>query len=562
MRDFRPMVDTNILVYAHNKDSAYFTQAKSLLVDLIDKGGFSISTLILFEFFAVITNGRKVEAPLSSETALCVIDDMIRSENIAILHVNNDYDFFQWLSDYIKMTKRYQIYDTSIAYAMFKNEVRELYTNNTKDFKKFDFIEAVNPFSPSAMPSAPCAKRIIPYARQSIDEKDVATVCSVLRSDWLTTGPKVTEFEQAVAEYVGAKHAVAVSSGTAALHAAMFALGIRPEDEVIVPPMTFSSTANCIVFQGGTPVFADVDRDTLLIDPAKVEEKITEKTKVIIGVDYAGQPCDWDKLREIGDRYNLRLVADGCHALGAEYKGKKVGAVADMTAFSFHPVKHITTGEGGMITTDNADYANRMRIFRNHGITTDHHQREKRGTWFYEMTDIGYNYRMTDFQCALGISQLRKLPKFLKRRHEIAARYDEALVDISGIEPLGLRADVLPAAQSARGRGQSKEKAPSNSTPCSLHSYHLYVVKIDFKALGIDRETLFTNLRENGIAVNVHYILVYLHPFYRDKFNFESGLCPNAEAAYEQIVSVPMFPRMTDEEVKKVIVELTNSVCN
>ncbi|MBW2660711.1 MAG: aminotransferase class I/II-fold pyridoxal phosphate-dependent enzyme [Deltaproteobacteria bacterium] len=407
---------------------------------------------------------------------------------------------------------------------------------------------------------------MIPYGRQTIDEDDIKAVIDVLRSDWLTTGPKVSEFEQALADYVCAKHAIAVSSGTAALHCAMYALGIGPGDEVIVAPITFAATANCVVFQGGTPVFADVDPDTLLLDPAKAEKKITEKTRAIIGVDYAGQPCDWDRLREIADRYGLRLVADGCHALGAEYKGRKVGSLADMTIFSFHPVKHITTGEGGMITTDDPELAGRMRLLRNHGITTDARQREEQGSWFYEMVDLGYNYRITDFQCTLGISQLHKLPKFLQRRREIAALYDEALVDIPGIEPLGLRADVFPAKQFVMFPAPSSISSSSNSmlhVPCSMpsnHAYHLYVIRIDSNVLGIDRTTLFTNLRGKGIGVNVHYIPVYLHPFYREKYHTGIGLCPVAEAAYEQIISLPMFPGMTDEDVSKVTERLRNII--
>ncbi|MGB9498861.1 MAG: UDP-4-amino-4,6-dideoxy-N-acetyl-beta-L-altrosamine transaminase [Dissulfuribacterales bacterium] len=368
-------------------------------------------------------------------------------------------------------------------------------------------------------------KKYIPCGRQSIDEDDIQAVVEVLRSDYLTTGPKVAEFEKAVADCVGVKYAVAVSSGTAALHCAMYALGIGPGDEVIVPPMTFAATANCVVYQGGTPVFADVEEDTLLIDPAEVEKKITPRTKAIIGVDYAGQPCDWDSLRAIADKYNLAFVADGCHALGAEYKGRRVGSLADMTAFSFHPVKHITTGEGGMITTDNPEYTQKLKLFRNHGIATDHHQREEKGTWFYEMLDLGYNYRITDFQCALGISQLKKLPAFLARRQQIAAMYGEGFQDDPTIIPLTCNNEIF-------------------------HAYHLYVVKVARKP---GREMIFNYLRAAGIAVNIHYIPVHLHPFYRTIYGYEKGSYPVAEAAYDQILSLPIWPGLSDEQVDFVL---------
>ena len=382
----------------------------------------------------------------------------------------------------------------------------------------------------------------IPYAHQWIDEEDIQVVIEVLRSDWLTTGPKVAEFEKALADFVGAKEAIAVNSGTAALHAAMYAIGIGPRDEVILPPITFVATANAVVFQGGTPVFADVDPDTLLIDPNEVEAKITPKTKAIIAVDYAGQPCDYDVLREIANRHDLFLIADACHALGAEYKGRNVGNLADLTVFSFHPVKHITTGEGGMITTENEEYAEKMRLFRTHGITRDPSKFARANgkpqnsmlhapcalPFYYEMQDLGYNYRITDIQSALGISQLRKLPTFLERRREIAAKYDEAFAELSGINPLAVR-------------------------PNLLHAYHLYVIRIDSNILRIDRTALFTKLRGKGIGVNVHYIPVHLHPFYRENFNTGRGLCSVAEAVYEQIISLPMFPAMTDEDVEKVI---------
>jgi len=369
---------------------------------------------------------------------------------------------------------------------------------------------------------------MIPYGKQFIGDEDIQAVVEVLHSDWLTTGPKVEEFEKAITGYTGSQYAVAVSNGTAALHCAMYAIGIKPGDEVIVPAMTFAATANCVVFQGGTPVFVDVLPDTLLIDPAEVEAKISARTKAVIAVDYAGQPCDYDSLRVIADKHKLTLVADACHALGAKYKERPVGSLADLNVFSFHPVKHITTGEGGLISTNNESYAQRMRIFRSHGITTDHRQREVQGSWFYEMIDLGYNYRITDFQCALGISQLRKLRKWIDRRQIIAHRYDEAFQKMAGIEPLG-KIDHIS------------------------HAYHLYIIRIGEEVLKMKRQDIFTRLRGAGIGVNVHYIPVHLHPFYKNNFHTGLGLCPNAEAAHEQIISMPMYPALSNEEQDHVI---------
>jgi len=365
---------------------------------------------------------------------------------------------------------------------------------------------------------------MIPYGRQNIDETDIEAVVKVLRSDWLTTGPKVNEFEDAFARHVGARHAVALSNGTAALHAAIYALNIGPGDEVIVPAITFVATANAVVYQGATPVFADVDAENLLIDTGRIEERITSKTKAIIAVDYAGHPCDYDELRDVTKRHNLYLVADACHALGGSYRGRPVGSLADLSTFSLHPVKHITTGEGGVVTTPNEEYATRMRLFRNHGITTDHRQRAATGSWFYEMIDLGYNYRLTDFQSALGLSQLNKLAGWVMRRQEIAARYDAAFIDMPSVYPLTTR-------------------------PYVGHAYHLYVVRLS----GIDRQTIFYDLRASGIGVNVHYVPVYLHPFYRQRFGTSPGLCPAAEKAYEEIISLPMFPGMNDDMVDQVI---------
>jgi len=373
----------------------------------------------------------------------------------------------------------------------------------------------------------------IPYGKQSIDEEDIKAVTNVLRSDWLTTGPMVEAFEKAIAELVGAKYAVAFSSGTAGLHAAVFASNIAKGTEVLVPPMTFVATANSVVYQGGNPVFVDIEPDTLLIDPVNLEEKINSKTRAIIAVDYAGQPCNYDALRKIAKNNNLTLISDACHALGAKYRGERVGSLADLTVFSFHPVKHITTGEGGIVVTDNADFANRMRRFRNHGIQTDYRQRAEAGTWFYEMVDLGYNYRLTDIQCALGLSQLRKLGGWIERRREIAKMYDEGFRAQSCVKALKVSEDVF-------------------------HVYHLYVVQFSIDKLKLSKSQIFSSLRNAGIGVNVHYIPVHLHEYYKVNFGTSLGLCPVAESAYERILSLPIFPGMSSDDVNRVIVEVKN----
>ncbi|ACS81677.1 UDP-4-amino-4,6-dideoxy-N-acetyl-beta-L-altrosamine transaminase [Maridesulfovibrio salexigens] len=365
----------------------------------------------------------------------------------------------------------------------------------------------------------------IPYGRQSIDEQDLKAVTDALTSGWLTTGPKVAEFEQAIAKISGVAHGVAVNSGTAALHAAMFAFEVKEGDEVIVPPMTFAASANCVAYMGATPVFADVDPDTLLIDPAEVEKKITSKTKGIIAVDYAGQPCDYEALRNIADKHGIFLAADGCHSIGGSLNGKPVGSLADITLYSFHPVKHMTTGEGGMAVTDNAEYDKRMRIFRNHGITADFRQRDG---WFYEMQELGFNYRITDFQCALGLSQLSRLPEWIARRREIAAIYDKEFAAMEGIAPLG------------------KQEG-------AKHAYHLYVINLEGENRSDKRKAVFDYLRGHGLGVQVHYIPVHLHPYYKNNFGTHEGMCPVAEKAYEGLISLPMFPLMENEDIEYVV---------
>jgi len=377
--------------------------------------------------------------------------------------------------------------------------------------------------------------RPLPYGRQFIDDGDVQSVVEVLKSDWITTGQTIDAFEKEIADFTGASQAVALSSGTAALHAAMYAIGIGPGDEVIVPHMTFAATANAIVFQGGTPVFVDVDRDTLLLNPGLVEEKITPRTKAIVTVDYAGHPSDYDLLRAIAGSRGLVLVADACHALGAVYRGRPVGSLADLSVFSFHPVKHITTGEGGMVTTDSPEYARRMRMFRNHCIDSDHRQRAQKGSWYYEMVDLGYNYRITDFQCALGMSQLKKLPQWLHRRRFIADYYNTAFEKLGAIRPLAVRSGIE-------------------------HAYHLYVIQLRTENPSPERQRLFTALRDKGIGVNVHYIPVHLHPYYQKVFGTAPGLCPVAEDAYSRILSLPIFSGMQDDEARAVVAVLNHEI--
>lgn len=369
----------------------------------------------------------------------------------------------------------------------------------------------------------------LPYGRQIIDTADIAAVDEVLASDWLTTGPKVEEFEKAWAEFCGAVDAVSVSNGTAALHAAVASLGIGPGDKIIVAPMTFVASVNCGVFVGAEPLFADVDSETLLMDPKCVEtlfKKYGDSIKAMIPVDYTGHPCDYDAIRAAAP--GVPIIADACHAPGALYKGRKVGSgtVADLTCFSFHPVKHLTTGEGGIVTTDRPELAKKMRIFRNHGIDTDHRQRMTTGTWFYDMADMGYNYRLTDIQCALGLSQMKKLLGWLERRRDLARRYEDLLAEMDGIEPLAVRPDALPA-------------------------WHLYVVRIK-PAFELPRNEVFVRLREQNIGANVHYRPVHLHSFYQNRFGFAPGLCPVAEAAAEEILTLPLWAGMMAGDVERV----------
>jgi perosamine synthetase len=378
----------------------------------------------------------------------------------------------------------------------------------------------------------PVRDTLLPYGRQCIEEEDIQAVVDVLRCDWLTTGPKVAEFEEAFAAQVGAKYAVSFSSGTAALHGASFAAGLKPGDEAITSPMTFAATANCVLYQGATPIFADVSADTLNLDPHKAAERITPRTRAILPVDYAGNPAEMDTILGIADRHGLIVIEDACHALGAEYQKRRTGSIAHMTVFSFHPVKHITTGEGGMVTTNHVDYAETLRRFRNHGISSDARQRQSRGQWHYEMVTLGFNYRLTDIGCALGLSQLEKLGINLSRRREIAARYAFTFRELAAI--------TLPVAREG-----------------VVHAWHLYPIRLNLESLSTNRAEIFRALRAENIGVNVHYIPVHLHPYYRGRFGHRAGDYPIAENAYERLISLPMFHGMSNQDVEDAI----NAVC-
>ena len=368
--------------------------------------------------------------------------------------------------------------------------------------------------------------RSVPYATQWIDEADINAVAAALRSPGLTQGPKIKEFEEKVAAYCGAKYGVALNSGTSALHAACFAAGISAGDEVITAPITFVASANCILYCGGQPVFADVEPETVNILPEKIAASINSKTKAIIPVHFAGNPVDLKEISRLAKAKGLMVIEDAAHALGAEYEGKKIGSgvYSDLTCLSYHAVKHITTGEGGMVLTNNKSFYERLMMFRTHGITREKSVLTKpdEGDWYYEMHHLGFNYRLTDFQAALGIKQLEKLDKFVKRRQEIVIQYERALAGLAGVKTIKVK-------------------------PGRASSWHIYPVVVSDK-----RKEIFEQLRSKGIGVNVHYLPVYLQPYYR-QLGYQPGLCPNAEAYYHGAITLPLFPKMSDEDVTYVI---------
>lgn len=371
----------------------------------------------------------------------------------------------------------------------------------------------------------PIRNKLLPYGHQWIDDDDIASVIKVLKSDWITQGATVDEFEKKVAEYCGTRYAVAVSSGTAALHAACAVAGIKEGEEAITSPITFAATANSVVYCGGKPVFADIKEDTRNIDPDEIQKRLSPRTKAILPVDFAGHPADLDEIKAIAKKNGLIMIEDACHALGAEYKGRKIGSLADMTVFSFHPVKHITTGEGGMVLTDNLEFYEKLRIYRHHGIIKTN---QDKGSWYYEIDNPGHNFRITDFQCALGISQLKKLDRFIERRREIAAKYNKALARMEAVAT-PIEKDNVKAV------------------------YHIYVIQLRTERLKTGRKEIFKALSAENIGVSVHYMPLHLHPYYQREFGYGEGDYPKAENYYESAITLPIFPAMSDDDVTDVI---------
>lgn len=377
------------------------------------------------------------------------------------------------------------------------------------------------------------------YGRQWIDDKDINAVTAVLKSDFITCGPKVEELERSLEAYTGAKYAVAVSNGTAALHCACIAAGIGPGDEVITTPITFAASANCILYCGATPVFADINPETYNIDPESIKAHITDKTKAVIAVDFTGQAVQHKEIREICNQYNLIFIEDAAHAIATKYEGRQVGSLADMTCFSFHPVKTITGGEGGAVTTNNPEYYKKLVLAHTHGITHDEAEMEgapHEGPWYYEEISLGYNYRITDFQAALIVSQLGKLDRFAERRKEIVKRYDEAFAQIPEI----IIQKEIPESDTCR---------------------HLYIIRLDLEKLTCTRREFFDAMSAENVQCQIHYIPVYWFPYYQ-KMGYKKGLCPVAEETYKGIMSIPLYPKMVDQDVEDVICAVKKVVEN
>lgn len=382
---------------------------------------------------------------------------------------------------------------------------------------------------PAIEGGTPIREGVLPYGTQSIDEKEINEVVDTLKSDWITTGPKMRLFEKEFRNFIGSKYAVAVNSGTAALHVSTSSININPGDEVITTPLTFVASANSIIYRGGTPMFADIKEDTYNIDPKEIEKKVTEKTKAIIPVHFAGQPCDMDEILEIAEKNDLYVIEDAAHAIDSEYKNRKIGNISDLTIFSFHPVKNITTAEGGMVTTNNDEFYEKLLMYRTHGISKDAVKRfGKSGGFYYDMQYLGYRYNLSELHAALGIHQLHKLESFQKRRREIVRIYNREFMDFEEI--------VIPF---------TKKNIK--------HSWHLYVIQLNLEKLRVDRNKIFEAMRGENIGVNVHYIPVHYHSYYKNNYELKKGSLPKVENLFPKLLTLPLFHEMSDEDVYDVI---------
>ncbi len=375
----------------------------------------------------------------------------------------------------------------------------------------------------------PIRENFLPYGTQWIEKEEIDEVVDSLKSDWLTTGPKMNLFEENFKNYIGSNFAVAVNSGTAALHISTSSININPGDEVITTPLTFVASANCVVYRGGTPILADIKRDTYNIDPNEIRKKITSKTKAIIPVHFAGQPCDMDEIIEIAEEKDLFIIEDAAHAIDAEYKGKKIGNISDLTVFSFHPVKNITTAEGGMVTTNDGELYDKLLMFRTHGISKDATKRfGKSGGFYYDMQYLGFRYNMSELHSSLGIHQLKKIESFQKRRRKIIKIYNKEFQDNEEITIPFVKKDIK-------------------------HSWHLYIIQLNLEYLKVNREHIFKALREENIGVNVHYIPIHYHSYYQNKFGLREGILPNVEWLFPRLLTIPLFPKMNNNDAYDVV---------
>jgi len=528
-------IDETILAYVYDVASSCHKEALDLLMRFDSGEFFALAERALIEFNTVMSDGQKVRNSLSCKETVEIIESVYSLPWLKIYRADEKIEKKVWAYAARHNINFCHINHLFIAMTLAEHQVFEIITANEKNFRNFDFIEAINPFS-KVKEEASAQNSIIPYGRHTITEQDIASVCSVLRSDWLTQGAKVTEFEQNLCHKFGSQYATVVSSGTAALHLASLALGWQESDIVLTSPLTFLASANCILYAGATPDFVDIDLVSYTIDPNQLETKVKllrsqgKRPKAIVAVDYAGHPCDWEALREIADQYELQLVDDACHALGAIYKGQPLGSCkyADVTVFSFHPVKHITTGEGGAVLTNDRAVDKHIKLLRSHGVIKSSKKPQKNEEpWYYEMQELGFNYRVTDFQCALGVSQLKRLDEFIKKRQYIATYYNERFAQITQV--------ICP-----------------NVSPDISHAWHLYPLQIDFDSIGLDKPKFFQSMKEKNIGVQVHYIPVHMQPYYQREFSFKNGDFPAAESFYVKEVSLPVYPSLKFKEMEYV----------